>query len=86
MIFQIQEKFIYPSEKKNLKFIRRKVLLKNNLLDKKKIKDENLLFIRSNNGIQIEDISKKINKKLKLFSLKKGFIKKNHLKKIKCVE
>ena len=34
-IFGIQEKLIYPSEKKNLKFIRRKVLLKNNLLDKK---------------------------------------------------
>ena len=33
-----------------------------------------------------EDISKKINKKLKSFSLKKGFIKKRHLKNIKCVE
>ena len=82
IIFGNENKKIYLSEKKNLKFLRRKIYLNKNKLYNSKIQKKDILHIRSNSGLHLEFEKKFIGKKIKKKIFKKGFLNKEHLEKI----
>ena len=80
-IFGEKKKIILSTEKKNLKFLRRKIYIISDLKKSKKIKASDFLHIRSNNGVYSSFESKILGKKIKA-SIKKGFLKIKDIKKI----
>ena len=80
-VFGEKKKIILSNEKKNLRFLRRKIYIISNLKKSKKIKAKDILYIRSNTGVYSSVESKIIGKKTKA-SIKKGFLKIKDIKKI----